>query len=99
VSDFALGYFRWLMRLEGISLLILVFIAMPLKWFFANPAAVRVVGGVHGVLFLMFFYTLLSTAAELKWRGRKILWLLLLSSLPLGFLLAKSGDFSRCGHA
>ena len=39
---------------EGISYLVLLFIAMPLKYQFGQPDAVRVVGMAHGVLFVLF---------------------------------------------
>lgn len=39
---------------EGISLLILLFVAMPLKYFFNQPLAVTVVGWIHGILFVAF---------------------------------------------
>jgi len=43
---------RWLAVVEGISTLILFGIAMPLKYFAGMPAAVRVAGLVHGILFM-----------------------------------------------
>lgn len=50
-----LVYLRWLRRfsvVEGISTLLLFFIAMPLKYFADLPMAVTVVGTAHGFLFL-----------------------------------------------
>lgn len=41
---------------EGISFLILMGIAMPLKYFFQQPMAVTVVGWIHGVLFVVFIF-------------------------------------------
>ena len=39
---------------EGISFLVLLFIAMPLKYYFAQPMAVKIVGWLHGILFIAF---------------------------------------------
>ena len=39
---------------EGISFLVLLLIAMPLKYFFQQPMAVKIVGWAHGVLFILF---------------------------------------------
>jgi len=39
---------------EGISFLVLLFVAMPLKYFFHQPMAVTVIGWIHGVLFVGF---------------------------------------------
>jgi integral membrane protein len=45
-------------KLEGYSYLILLFIAMPLKYFFDIPEAVRITGMLHGVLFVGFIFTI-----------------------------------------
>jgi len=56
---------------EGISFLILLCIAMPLKYFFKQPMAVTIVGWMHGVLFVAF----LSLAWEIKSdRNKNIKW-------------------------
>ena len=54
-------------RLEGISLIVLVFIAVPLKHFAGLPVAVRIVGSVHGLLFLVFVAILFRVALEQRW--------------------------------
>lgn len=41
---------------EGISFLLLMGIAMPLKYFFQQPMAVTVVGWIHGILFIVFIF-------------------------------------------
>ncbi len=46
--------FRKIAFTEGVSFLILLFIAMPLKYFAATPIAVTIVGGAHGILFVAF---------------------------------------------
>jgi integral membrane protein len=43
---------RWMGFAEGISTLVLFFIAMPLKYLAEMPLAVRVAGSVHGLLFV-----------------------------------------------
>ncbi|HLF45762.1 MAG TPA: DUF3817 domain-containing protein [Chitinophagaceae bacterium] len=56
---------------EGISFLILMVIAMPLKYFFQQPMAVTIVGWIHGVLFILF----LSLAWEFKTdRDKNLKW-------------------------
>ncbi|HET7817818.1 MAG TPA: DUF3817 domain-containing protein, partial [Bacteroidia bacterium] len=47
---------------EGLSFIILLAIAMPLKYFAGIPAAVRIVGMLHGLLFIAFCITLLHAA-------------------------------------
>lgn len=43
---------RTLSLVEGVSTLVLFFVAMPLKYLADMPAAVRVVGSLHGLLFV-----------------------------------------------
>jgi integral membrane protein len=52
---------------EGISFLVLLCIAMPLKYLFKQPIAVSIVGWMHGVLFVAF----LSLAWEFKTDRKK----------------------------
>ena len=49
---------RLVALLEGTSFVVLLFIAMPLKYLADLPLAVRIVGSVHGALFLMFLAVL-----------------------------------------
>ncbi len=78
------GWFRKVAIAEGVSFLLLLFIAMPLKYFANMPMAVKIMGGIHGVLFVAF----IVLAWEVKGDYRKsFLWLLkagLASLLPLG---------------
>lgn len=45
-------------KTEGYSFLILLFIAMPLKYLAGYPLAVRLVGSLHGIFFIAFMVTL-----------------------------------------
>ena len=49
-----ISWFRIVAIAEGISFLILLAIAMPLKYFAGFPLAVTIVGGIHGFLFVAF---------------------------------------------
>ena len=48
--------FRMIGITEGISFLVLLLIAMPLKYIFKIPEAVKIMGWVHGALFITFIY-------------------------------------------
>lgn len=52
---------------EGVSFLVLLGIAMPLKYLAGRPEAVKVVGWAHGVLFMAFCLVLLQTMVALRW--------------------------------
>jgi len=58
---------RLLTQWEGISLLVLLFVAMPLKYAADMPLAVRVVGMLHGILFIAVVVLLLVTMRSAKW--------------------------------
>jgi integral membrane protein len=67
----ALSQLRLVAMLEGISFLGLLLIAMPLKYAFDLPAAVRVAGSVHGLLFLWFVSALVRVSIECRWPIRR----------------------------
>jgi integral membrane protein len=68
--------------LEGASYLCLVLIAMPLKYWFGVPVAVRIAGGVHGLLFLAFIHGLYQAHQDQALNRREGLTLLLVSLIP-----------------
>lgn len=85
-----LNRFRMIALAEGISFLILLGIAMPLKYFANFPQAVKYVGWVHGVLFVAFIYFMFEVFGTFK---KPFLWLVkafAASLLPFGtFILDK----------
>lgn len=75
---------------EGISFLLLLGIAMPLKHFYNMPKAVTVVGMIHGMLFIAFVYMLYRMYDDQKWSVMKCAKAFLLSIIPFGtFFLNK----------
>jgi integral membrane protein len=76
--------FKWISLLEGLSFLILLGIAMPLKYVFDMPLAVRYVGWVHGLLFIIYIYAVFPTARSLKWEFGRTFFALFASILPFG---------------
>jgi integral membrane protein len=80
----ALRQLRLVAFLEGLSFVVLLFIAVPLKHLAAMPLPVRVVGSLHGVLFIAFLVTLFRAANERAWPLRQTAIGLLASLLPFG---------------
>ncbi|MFM7629743.1 MAG: DUF3817 domain-containing protein [Algoriphagus sp.] len=76
--------FKWISLLEGLSFLILLGIAMPLKYVFDYPLAVTYVGWVHGLLFIIYIYAVFPTARSLKWEFGRTFFALFASILPFG---------------
>lgn len=77
-------YFRWIGYLEGTSLLVLLFIAMPIKYIFHHPEAVRAVGSIHGFLFISYIALATMLAGEERWGFKKWFTAFILSCLPTG---------------
>lgn len=80
----SLGRLRVIGFWEGVSFLVLLGIAMPLKYFAGWPLAVRVVGMAHGVLFLLYLWAAIQAALEHDWRWRRTALVLVASLLPAG---------------
>lgn len=80
-----LGRLRILAVLEGISLLVLVGIAVPLKHVGNDPSLVKIIGPVHGLLFLLFIINTLSVGIEQNWKFNTLTWKVLLACIiPFG---------------
>ena len=77
-----INLYRKTALIEGISYLILLFIAMPLKYFFNIPDAVKYFGWIHGLLFLVFFVILVIAAIKYRWSLLRIGIYLIGSVLP-----------------
>lgn len=86
-----LGRFRLVAITEGISYLLLLFVAMPLKYFANTPQPVKYLGWVHGFLFVLFGLLLLQVWIRYRWTFRKAFMAFLASLVPFGtFVLDKS---------
>ena len=78
--------FRAISIAEGISLVLLFFVAMPVKYYLGNPVLVPYVGMAHGVLFLIYVFASLITAQRQRWSLGFWLLALLCSFVPFAFI-------------
>ena len=69
---------------EGGSFLLLLGVAMPLKYLAGMPLAVRVVGLAHGVLFVLYVLATIQAATEHDWPWKRTALVLLAAVLPAG---------------
>jgi integral membrane protein len=76
--------FRAVAMLEGVSYLLLLLVAMPLKYAAGWPLGVKLVGAAHGVLFVAYVFTLAQAASAHGWGARRAGVAMLASLLPLG---------------
>jgi len=78
------GRFRAIAILEGISFLVLLGIAMPIKYAGDNPKPVLYVGWAHGVLYILYAITGFQAMAARHWPAREAVRGFLASILPAG---------------
>lgn len=76
-------FLRHIALAEAISYLILVAIAMPLKYLAGQPLAVRYIGMAHGVLFIVFCWALLQVLLKSKWPLSRCALVFALSFIPV----------------
>jgi integral membrane protein len=69
---------------EAVSFLLLLGVAMPLKYFAGMPGAVKAVGWVHGVLFVVFCAALVQTMRVAKWPAGRGALVFAAALLPFG---------------
>jgi integral membrane protein len=79
--------------IEGVSLLLLFGVAMPIKYGLGEPIAVEVVGMLHGVLFIAYIILVLIVGTMYRWRLLKIGLAMLASVVPFGTFYADKKMF------
>lgn len=80
----ALGRLRLIGLIEGTSFLLLLTIAMPLKYLAGRPEAVKYIGWAHGVLFMLYLLALMHAASERDWPLRRLFLGFVAAVVPLG---------------
>lgn len=80
----AVGRMRVVGMLEGVSFLLLMGIAMPLKYLAGRPEAVRYFGWLHGLLFIGYCLAILSALVNGKISFRKSVMAFVASLIPFG---------------
>jgi integral membrane protein len=76
--------FRLINKIEGISFIILLFVAMPLKYSFGYPMATKIVGMLHGLLVFAFLYQIFEAKKEAGFTWKETGLYTLLSLVPFG---------------
>ncbi len=77
--------------IEGVSFLVLLLVAMPLKYYLGLPLMVKITGWIHGVLFMLYILAVLMAIKPMKWN---LFWVFIAfgaSLIPIGtFVLDRS---------
>jgi len=78
-------FFRIIAFLEGLSYLILIFLAVPVKYFLYNDFLVKIFGMPHGVLFVLYLLiAFIFQTTQNKWTKKEFLIVTIASLVPFG---------------
>ena len=78
----ALTRYRVMAYVVGVWLIVLVLVAMPLKYFFDRPGLVAFVGPVHGFLYMVYLVTAVNLAYKARWSAVKTVLVMLAGTIP-----------------
>ncbi|SDS35588.1 integral membrane protein [Formosa sp. Hel1_31_208] len=76
--------FRVIAFLEGISYILLLFVAVPIKYFGDDPSYVKLLGMPHGLLFMGYIVLAIMLKQELTWNRKTFMVVLVASIIPFG---------------
>jgi len=76
--------FRIIAFLEGLSYILLLFIATPIKYIAGDPSYVKLLGMPHGLLFIGYIILALVIRSEQQWDRKKTILVLLAAIIPFG---------------
>ena len=74
---------------EGYSYLLLLFVAMPMKYILGIAIATKIVGMIHGILFIAFLLLLVVAWKEAKWSLKESVIFFIASLIPFGTFFTK----------
>lgn len=80
----SIGRLRIIAFLEGCSLLLLIFVAMPIKYLLNIPEATQAIGMIHGILFVAFIAATLLISILHKWKFGTLCVVMASSFFPFG---------------
>ena len=85
----ALGRYRVMAYVVGVMLLLLVAVAMPLKYFADTPGPVAVIGTAHGFLYAVYLLAAFDLALRARWTALGTLLVLLAGTVPFFSFVAE----------
>lgn len=85
--------------IEAVSFILLLFIAMPLKYIWDMPMAVRIVGLIHGILFMLFVVYLFKVARDQSFEHKLTAKCLIGAFVPFGPFLYEKDFKARLNEA
>jgi integral membrane protein len=85
----ALTRFRVMAYIVGVLLLILVFVAVPLRYLADQPFLVSIVGPIHGFLYMVYLVTAFDLAVRARWPFVRTVLVLLAGTVPVMSFVAE----------
>lgn len=79
-----INLFRIVALLEGISYILLLFIATPIKYLANDPQYVKLLGMPHGILFIAYIALAFVFKNDFSWNNKQFIKVLLASIIPFG---------------
>lgn len=79
-----INMFRIVALLEGVSYILLLFIATPIKYILENPEYVKLLGMPHGLLFMAYIIMAFMLKNDMKWANKDFILVLLAAIIPFG---------------
>lgn len=76
--------FRTVAFLEGVSYVLLLFVATPVKYLANNPQYVKILGMPHGLLFIAYIVLAFTLRRDYNWDNKSFKSILLASIIPFG---------------
>ena len=79
-----LNIFRIIAFLEGLSYILLLFIATPIKYVYHDEQYVKLLGMPHGLLFVAYIALAFMLKADMTWTSKQFKHILLAAIIPFG---------------
>ena len=80
----SIHFFRIISFLEGLSYILLLFLAVPMKYMAGEAGLVKSLGMPHGILFVLYVFLALFIRSKMNWNFANTLLVLVASLLPFG---------------
>ena len=85
----AVTRYRVMAYVTGVLLVVLLFVAMPMKYIGDDDSLVRVVGIAHGWLYMAYVITALQLALQARWSLLKTVLVALAGTIPFASFVAE----------
>ena len=87
-------FFRIIAFLEGTSYIVLLFIAVPIKYLLQNEFYVKMLGMPHGILFMLYILLAFMIKSKMNWNLYEFMMVVISSVIPFGTFYADRKHFN-----